>query len=136
MTYLETATQIIKDSIKSAIFIDENAREVFAEINEKPEYEEKLSLELYNNFKNQGISLTIQKFENGQEEDKDILEYLFGGRDLVLLDWKLDGKYGEERSLKLLSEIIKNLTNNLKLGKLFSITPTVTFRPESHTCPR
>ncbi len=38
--------------------------------------------------------------------------------------------------MRILSEIIKNLTNNLKLGKLFSITPTVTFRPESRTCPR
>lgn len=38
--------------------------------------------------------------------------------------------------MRVLSEIIKNLTNNLKLGKLFSITPTLTFRPESGTCPR
>ena len=38
--------------------------------------------------------------------------------------------------MRLLSEIIKNLTNNLKSGNLFPTMITITFRPESHNCPR
>jgi len=38
--------------------------------------------------------------------------------------------------VRILSEIIKNLTNNLKSGKLFPTIITITFRPESRTCAR
>lgn len=38
--------------------------------------------------------------------------------------------------MRVLSEIIKNLTINLKSGNLFPTIITITFRPESHTCQR
>lgn len=109
MTYEEKATEIIKNSIKSAIFIDENARTYFQKESElKGETEEKLSEELYDNFKTSGISLSIHKYMIGDENNNDTKNYLFEDRDLVLLDWNLDGNSGgQEYSLKLLANIIE-----------------------------
>lgn len=105
MTYTEKATEIIKNSIKSAIFIDENALPFGKEID--PEiYENQLSLDLYGNFKNTGISLAVHKYKIGDEEKKNILSYLFNDRDLILLDWNLEGTSGHDKSLKLLSDIV------------------------------
>lgn len=105
MPYQTAANQIIKDSIKSAIFIDENALS-YGKVAEPGVYEESLSLELYENFKQNGISLTIQKFHVGNEKDEALKSYFFKARDLVLLDWKLNGEDGEEYSLKLLSDVV------------------------------
>jgi hypothetical protein len=109
MSYEEKAFEIIKESIKSAIFIDEKAKEFYSnnEVNVAIE-EEKLSLELYQNFKSEGISLAIHKFIKSDIEDENVKRYLLKGRDLILLDWELDGTGGEEYSLKLLSEIINS----------------------------
>lgn len=107
MPYQDTAKQIIKDSIKSAVFIDEKARSFF--VNESipaNRIEEELSVSLYENFKINGISLEIHKFRPRDLDDTDLKQFLFKARDLVLLDWKLDDQEGEEYSLKLLSEII------------------------------
>ena len=106
MAYQAAATQIIKDSIKSAIFIDEKALPFYENPSIPEIYEEALSRQLYNNFRDNGISLAIQKFEIGNEENEKLKQYLFNARDLVLLDWKLNGVDGEEYSLKFLSEVV------------------------------
>lgn len=110
MTYQETATQIIKESIKSAIFIDENALSCYEAKSETEIYEESLSQELHKKFKECGISLAVHRFEVGNENESILKQYLFDNRDLVLLDWKLDGEQGEDYSLQFLSEIV-NRTN-------------------------
>lgn len=105
--YIETAKNIVKESIKSAVYIDEKAREPFEELIQAPTEEQTRSVELYNNFKKAGISLSIFKylFDKYQEQK----EYLFSGRDLVLLDWQLEGEGGgEEKTLEILAEIILN----------------------------
>lgn len=104
MNYENKAHQIIKESIKSAIFIDEKARSFYQET-VNGENEEILSVKLFENFKENGISLAIHKFSIGDEKNEELKKYLFEGRDLVLLDWKMDGENGEEFSLSLLSEI-------------------------------
>ncbi|GAB1473401.1 hypothetical protein MASR2M69_08420 [Bacteroidota bacterium] len=106
MPYQTVANKIIKESIKSAVFIDENALPFYSETSPIEIYEETLSKELYENFKSIGITLAIQKFEVGNEEDIKLKHYLFNSRDLVLLDWKLNGNEGEEFSLKLLSDVV------------------------------
>jgi hypothetical protein len=45
-------------------------------------------------------------------------------------------KKTEYERVKVLSKIIMNLTNNLRPGNLFPTMTTITFRPESHTCPQ
>lgn len=107
MTYTEKATEIIKNSIKSAIFIDENARELsIKEKDLKGESEEEMSINLYSNFKDDGISLAIHKYKPLDEDDDNLKSYLFDNRDLILLDWNLEGSSGHDKSLKLLSDIV------------------------------
>lgn len=107
MNYIETAKNIVKESIKSAVFIDENAREPFEELTQKPTEEQTRSVELYNNFQKAGISLSIFKYQVDKYQEQK--EYLFSGRDLVLLDWQLEGNGGgEEKALEILAEIILN----------------------------
>lgn len=105
--YIETAKNIVKESIKSAVYIDEKAREPFEELNQAPTEEQIRSVELYNNFKKAGISLSIFKYISDKYQEQK--EYLFSGRDLVLLDWQLEGEGGgEEKTLEILAEIILN----------------------------
>lgn len=100
-TYEETAQSIIKEAIKSAIFIDENAKEPFMQ---EEAAESKRSEDLYKNFKENAISLSIYKYD--ETTYPGYKNYLFHNRDLVLLDWKLDGEDGEDKSLALLSEVV------------------------------
>ncbi len=107
MNYNVKATAIINESIKSAVFIDENARAFFTEEKDlNGEIEEQLSVELYSNFKENGISLAIHKYKPDDETNEKLKTYLFEDRDLVLLDWNLEGSAGQDKSLKLLSEIV------------------------------
>lgn len=123
MPYQTAANNIIKESIKSAVFIDENALPFYGKENETIVYEEQLSKELYNNFKDAGISLAVHKYQVGNENQDDLLNYLFNNRDLVLLDWKLDGEQGEEYSLKLLSNIVKK--SNIHFCVIYTSEPDV-----------
>ena len=65
---------------------------------------------MFKKFKQSGISLAVHRFEVGNENESILKQYLFDNRDLVLLDWKLDGEQGEDYSLQFLSEIV-NRTN-------------------------
>lgn len=105
--YIETAKNIVKESIKSAVYIDENAREPFEELTQAPTEEQTRSVKLYSNFKEAGISLSIFKYQVDKYQEQK--EYLFSGRDLVLVDWQLEGEGGgEEKALEILAEIILN----------------------------
>lgn len=104
MTYQEAAINIIKNAIKSAVFIDENAQEPYT--NDTPS-ETQRTIELYNYFKQGNISLSVFKYSH--EKYLSSKKYLFDNRDLVLLDWKLQGEEnGGEQSLEILSEIVNN----------------------------
>lgn len=106
MTYQEAATKIIKNAIKSAIFIDENAQEPYSNDTSS---ETQRTIELYNHFKQENISLSVFKYSH--EKYLSSKNYLFDNRDIVLLDWKLQGEEnGGEKSLEILSEIVNNQT--------------------------
>lgn len=107
MSYQEKAFKIVKESIKSAVFIDEKAREFYQDVKElTTDYEENLSIELYDNLKKNGISLDVHKYKISDENNNELKNYLFEDRDLVLLDWNLNGNSGAEFSLKLLEDIV------------------------------
>ncbi|OWP77093.1 response regulator receiver domain [Flavobacterium oreochromis] len=109
MNYEEKAFEIIKNSIKSAIFIDEKALEFYSEENLNENIiEHTLSVKLHKAFKQEGISLAVHKFEKENLTNEKLKRYLFKDRDLVLLDWELDADndIGIKYSLKLLSEIV------------------------------
>lgn len=106
--YSQKAFEILSSSINSAIFIDEKAKDLFSEtpvdINVP---EEKLSRDLYQNFRDNGKSLAVHRFEPSNLENPNILDFLFNGKDLILLDWELAEVAGEAHSLRLLKEAIK-----------------------------
>jgi hypothetical protein len=106
MTLLQKTKEIVSNSIKSAILIDEKALESYKKKSANQVNEEQLSINLNNNFKNKGISLSVHKFKQSDLSDANKLNYFFKSRDLILLDWKLDGNSGEEFSLKLLSKVV------------------------------
>jgi hypothetical protein len=107
MAYVDIAKGILKDNIKSAIYIDENAREFNQGIETLTgAEEEKLSLELYEKFKQSGVSLETIKYLSNSETKEEWLNYCLDNRDLILLDWHLDGQDGEIQSLKILDKVI------------------------------
>lgn len=107
MTLNQKTKEIILDSIKSAIFIDEKALEPYKVKPRNPYPEVDLSINLLKKFKEKGISLAVHKFSPNDLQNEERLKYFFKRRDLVLLDWRLDGNDGEEHSLNLLSKIVK-----------------------------
>jgi len=110
--YTAKASEIIRDSIKTAVYIDEKAWDPFslevynAEINEHV-----ISKNLLEQFKKDGIKLNIHKFNSGEENnpgDHSLKRYLFRNTNLVILDWDLDDNPKSQNfsSLKLLADII------------------------------
>lgn len=124
MTYSEKTLEIIKASIKSAIFIDEKARGVYDYENLNDNLlEEKLSIKVYEKFKEDGISLAVHKFKQSDRTNENLLKYLLDDRDLVLLDWKLDGENGEDYSLELLARIVDS--NHINFCCIYTTEPNI-----------
>lgn len=116
--YKEKASEIIYESIKSVIFIDEKAVEFYTKEPDSNILEEDLSKNLYLNFKEIGASLEVNKFDVNKINEPDYINYITGKRDLVLLDWKLAGKEGQDYSLKILSKIINS--NHLHFCSIYT----------------
>lgn len=104
-TYTDAVKNIIKQHIKFAVYIDENARESFKPSSTPELFEEKLSVELYEEFSKYDIELSTYKYTSIPDY-KLKKNCVLNGRDLVLLDWKLDGGTGEDQALEIISDII------------------------------
>lgn len=105
--YSEKAFTILNSSINSVVFIDEKAKDFYSGTPINTEIaEEKLSEDLFKTFRDNGKSLVVHKFEESNLSNPKILNYLFKGRDLILLDWELAEIAGQEYSLKLLNKAI------------------------------
>lgn len=106
MAYQDVAKNIIKESIKTAVYIDENALEAYEKMPETPSAEQALSVELTKKLRESNIDLTVFKYE--AQKYKDQKNYVFANKDLVLLDWELDGEGGGGLSaLNVLHELIE-----------------------------
>lgn len=104
--YRKKAKAVLKDAIQSAVFIDENALEPFKRItkNGSPDLIEtqKLSKSIYQHFNRKNITLDIHKFSSVMNAKQKIRN-----KDIVLLDWHLEGEHsGERKALELLEEIV------------------------------
>ncbi|MBE8721184.1 response regulator receiver domain [Sphingobacterium pedocola] len=107
--YSQKAFQILDKSINNAVFIDEKAKDFYSETTDLNAFaEEKLSKDLYNTFKNHGKNLTVHRFVKSNIDEPKTIEYLFKGKDLILLDWELDGVSGLEYSLNLLHKAVSS----------------------------
>ncbi|MVO09626.1 hypothetical protein GOQ30_10685 [Flavobacterium sp. TP390] len=105
--YSQKAFDILNSSINNAIFIDEKAKDFYSGTDINPDIaEEKLSFELFDTFKKNGKNLAVHKFEKSNLDEPKTLEYLFKGKDLILLDWELAEHVGQEYSLKLLNKAV------------------------------
>lgn len=106
--YSDKAVTILNSSINSAIFIDEKAKDFYSGTPINTDIvEEKLSQDLFKTFKENGKSLIVHKFEKKNLADDSLINYLFSGKDLILLDWELDDNDGQQYSLELLSKSIE-----------------------------
>lgn len=104
MTYTEVATEIVKESIKSVIYIDDKAWEPYNEYDKDLEPEQGYSRDLMSHFKKNGISLSVYQYDSKTYPKQK--EYLFSRRDLVILDWKLQRDGGEDKALELMADIV------------------------------
>lgn len=105
--YSDKAFTILNSSINSVVFIDEKAKDFYSGTPINPDIvEEKLSEQLFKAFRDNGKSLAVHKFEATNLENQKILDYLFKGRDLILLDWELSEVAGQEYSLNLLNKAV------------------------------
>lgn len=105
--YNQKAFDILNSSINNAVFIDEKAKDFYSPGELNPEIaEEKLSFDLFTTFKQNGKNLVVHKFLKSNIDDPNTLDYLFKGKDLILLDWELAELAGQEYSLRLLNKAI------------------------------
>lgn len=105
--YSQKAFNILNSSINNAVFIDEKAKDFYSGTEINPDVaEEKLSFELFDTFKKNGKNLAVHKFEKSNLNEPNTIEYLFKGKDLILLDWELAELAGQEYSLKLLNKAV------------------------------
>lgn len=107
--YSQKAFEILDASINNAVFIDEKAKDFYSGSEINPHVlEEKLSFDLYKTFKDNGKNLTVHKFESSNIDEPKTLEYLFKGKDLILLDWELNELTGQDHSLNLLHKAVSS----------------------------
>lgn len=126
MKYQDAAKKIIKDYIRNAVYIDENAREPFSSSSTPELLEEKLSVELYKEFAKQNIVLSTYKYSDANyNKQKD---FLLNRQDFVLLDWKLNGENGEEKALNIISDLIETTPQVLFCGVYTKEQPESVFR--------
>lgn len=102
----EIAKQIIKNSIRNAICIDDNYAAPYSEVNAELNSEDPKAL--YYSFRKEGhCDLDIYQFQN--IEDWQNSDYMTHNKDLMILDWELD-QDGEkyQNTLIILEDIILN----------------------------
>lgn len=101
MSFEAIATNIIQESIRSAVCIDDEFVEPYMSVNTE-DYNYLLSKKLFDSFRKNGCSLDIYKYEatKWSEDRTHILKY----RDLLILDWQLPS---HEPSLEILKEAIE-----------------------------
>jgi hypothetical protein len=117
-TFQDVAKEIIKKSIRSAVCIDDIFIEPYMDDERIAFLKEKLSKKdldldfktpsnLYKSFRKDGeCDLDIYNFESIEESWHP--EYILNNKDLVILDWELEGKGNYDSTLIILKEIIEN----------------------------
>lgn len=102
-SFQDISGDIIRDSIKSAIFIDDKVLLPFEE-DEKNEYIN--HSDLISSFENHDCSLSYYRYSKEDWESK--VPFLFENRDLLILDWELSSGIGYQNdTLKLLEKAIQ-----------------------------
>jgi Response receiver domain len=118
------AIDIIKKSIISSIYIDDNIIEPFTQIAE-PDANYNITKGVYESFRKEKKTIDFYKFDTKKnwEEDQD---YLFKNRDLVVLDWQLKGDgLKQPETLKVLRKAAD--TDSLHFVSIYTATEAKDF---------
>ncbi len=121
LKYHDVASEIIRKSINSVMFIDDDLSEPFA-IDIKGV---DLSKGIYESFKNEGCSVDFYKFQNYENWQKKS-HYTLASRDMLILDWQLSKTPPEHSpTLAIISEAVKR--NNLHFLCIYTETEISSF---------
>jgi hypothetical protein len=104
MSFNEIAQEIIRSSINSAICVDNAFIEPYGKKQEDTE-DDITPKGLYESFKKEKCNLTVYKHIDMAKWKND-KEYVLKNRDLLILDWQLNGDPGFKYSLEILWEAI------------------------------
>lgn len=126
MAFQEIANKIIKDSILSSIYIDDNIVEPFEELTSENTRYFNVSKGLYSSFRKENKSLDFYKFSRDNEWINNA-EYIFKNRDLLILDWDLSSSNQIEQpeTIKILKKAIE--ADNLHFISIYTETPNRSF---------
>ncbi|RIW11585.1 hypothetical protein D0X99_20325, partial [Algoriphagus lacus] len=103
LTFTDVAKNIIKETISSAIFIDDHALENFKAKNSNYKDENNRTIKLFEDFKKNQCLLHPFKFtKKGWKENK---RFYLKNKDLLILDWQLV-KEDHSEALKILNEAV------------------------------
>ncbi|MCR9249173.1 MAG: response regulator receiver domain [bacterium] len=103
MSFETVAKSIIKETISSAIFIDDHALENFTTKDEGLKDEQERTIALFNDFKkNQCLLHPFKYNKKGWDDDK---MFYLKNKDLLILDWQLEDEQHDD-ALKILEEAI------------------------------
>jgi len=118
------AGEIIQDSIKSAVFIDDEVLLPFEKKN-PDKFQDHSNLQF--SFQEKGCSLSYYRY--GKTDWISMIPFLFENRDLLILDWELsDGPGYQNETLKILEKAIQ--TPSLHFCIIYTETETVDFDRE------
>jgi len=135
-TFKDIAKRIIKGSIRSAICLDDVFEEPYMTTEEKKTLNQNLEAvglkldtdipkNLYKSFRTKGkCDLDIYNFKTFDESWHP--DYMLNNKDLVILDWELEGKDGYNSTLMILEEIIES--DKVPFVIIYTYKPIADFR--------
>lgn len=121
MSFNNTASQIIENSIASSLYIDDKVVEPFEELNDANSKYFAVSKGLYSSFRAKNKSIDFYKFQLAKDWKQDS-EYIFKNRDLLVLDWQLDDskELRQTNTLEILHKAVD--TDNLHFISIYTET--------------
>ena len=119
MSFAQIAKEVIIDSIRSAICIDDSYASAYSDDEDLNHTEPK---ELYDSFRSKGkCDLDIYQFKNIEESWKK--DFMLSNKDLMILDWELNNKMDPKYidTLTILSDVINS--NKIPFIVIYTGTP-------------
>lgn len=102
-SFSEVATEVIRNSIRSAICIDDRYAAAYEEETDDLNVDE--PRKLYKSFREDGLcDLDIYRFTTFEETWN--RKIMLSNKDLLILDWELDADGNFENAIKILSEVV------------------------------
>lgn len=105
MSFETIAKEIVHNSIKSAICVDNAFVEPYSTVEEGDDYQTPKAL--FESFKKEKCNLNVYKYTNVVDWEKS-RDYILKNNDLLILDWELRGDPPFKDALKILGESVES----------------------------